>query len=231
MTRISALFSIPLLLAAAACGKGAAEPPSGGSAAADKPSPTAVGSGKPDSKCQFTVKGDLTANVSAAAKRTGDPHMSAGSDYWLSEDDLRSAIKTMTGLFNKKSAEEKAREVEEGMKKDPRLVVLLMSCGVDNVGSVILGSGNSPYADVPYGPGKYDIVNDKKNGKQFSLMFSLRQDGQHYFFKLAEPGVLDITRFDKTGLAGTFAFKAVAKDKNVEVAGSFDYACSGSKCK
>ena len=61
-------------------------------------------------------------------------------------------------------------------------------------------------------------------------MFSLKRDKPGYH--LVAPGKLEITKFDATGITGTFGFEAAAdKSQRVTVKGSFDFACVGQKCK
>jgi hypothetical protein len=58
------------------------------------------------------------------------------------------------------------------------------------------------------------------------------------FFGLDEPGELTITKFDKTGIAGSFTLKGTeqfafgAPAKKITIQGTFDYPCDGGQnCK
>ena len=118
------------------------------------------------------------------------------------------------------------------MKRDPKFMLLLVNCGADG-GSIAFAPGNdSKYADVPFKPGKYPLTANAKPG-EISVTVGLRPAGKHQSFDLSEPGTLDITKFDLTGLTGTFTFKAKSFDgkQAIEIKGSFDYPCVGAACK
>ena len=63
-------------------------------------------------------------------------------------------------------------------------------------------------------------------------MFSI-QRAKHTSYHLAAPGKLEITKFDATGITGTFSFEAAKDDKSphISVKGSFDFGCVGGNCK
>ena len=64
-----------------------------------------------------------------------------------------------------------------------------------------------------------------------AMVSSLEVDGKKTRLD-ARDGTFDISKFDATGITGTFAFEATAEGKNVKIAGKFDYVCAGdSKCK
>ena len=220
-----------------ACGGKKDAAPSAGSAT---PTTTAAGSpaasaptGAPAGKCSFAVTGDITLNVEAiATKSPPNGKAMATADYWQTEDQLRSALHVLASLDSKKSKDAVDAEVDTEMKRDPKFMLLLINCGAE-AGSLNFGPGNdSKYADVPFKPGKYPIVNKAKAG-EISVMVNLRPPGKHQSFSVSEPGTLDITKFDLTGLTGTFTFKGKSFDgkQAIEVKGSFDYPCVGAACK
>ena len=47
-------------------------------------------------------------------------------------------------------------------------------------------------------------------------------------FAVSSPGEVALTKFDETGITGTFSFSASASDaRAITVSGSFDFACTG----
>jgi hypothetical protein len=236
--RMKQLLLVALVLGA--CGKSGGSAAGGGSAASAAPTASASGAAAPapaptgpQDTCVVHVRGDETLDYTASAAksdRTGNAgKVIAGTDYWMTDDELRSALKTMSGLMSKKSDSDIAAEVEADMKKDPRLVLLLINCANDQGHLNLMPSGGSHYADVPFGPKKYAISPDPKAG-EFTLMFGLiGADGKRTSYRPSAPGTLELTKFDKTGIAGTFHFVAqtFGKDKTVTVDGTFDYSCRG----
>lgn len=223
-----------------ACGGKKDAAPSAGSAtpsptttAAGAPATPAAPAGTPVGKCSFAVTGDVALNVEGiATKSPPNGRAMATADYWQTEEQLRSALHVLAGLDSKKSKDAVDAEVDSEMKRDPKFMLLLINCGAES-GSVNFGPGkDSKYADLPFKPGKYSITSEPKAG-EIGAMLNLRPPGKHQSFRLSEPGTLDITKFDLTGLTGTFTFKAKSFDgkQAVEIKGSFDYPCVGAACK
>jgi hypothetical protein len=84
------------------------------------------------------------------------------------------------------------------------------------------------------GPKTYALASPAKAG-EFAVMFSIDQKD---FFRVTDPGKLDITRFDTAGIAGTFKFDAAEEfpaegkpKRKISVSGVIDFKCDGfSKC-
>jgi hypothetical protein len=225
-----------IALPLAACGKS-----SDGKAGSNAPkpaSPSANAQGEaaatgPQDRCEVHVTGAQTVDIVGIKPRgRQDGKVSAGTEYWLTDDELRRALATFVRIGgNKLSKDEIDRKVDEGMKKDPRLWLLLVNCSTDDGFLNLSASNSSRSSDIPFGPHTYVIASDPKAG-EFSGMFSIKQ-GKHTSYHLAAPGKLEITRFDATGITGTFGFEAETRDKTqrVTVKGSFDFGCAGQKCK
>jgi hypothetical protein len=203
----------------------AANAPAGGTASAPQ--------GSPAGKCTFAVTGDMTLNVEAiATKSPPNGKAMAATDYWQDDKTLRQALHALASLDSKKSKDAVDAEVDTEMKRDPKFMLLLLNCGAEE-GSIDFGPGkDSKYADVPYKPGKYVLTSHPKAG-EFDAMVNMRPPGKHHSFNISEPGSVDITKFDPTGITGTFTFKAKTFDgkQAIEVKGSFDYPCVGAACK
>jgi hypothetical protein len=224
-----------IALPLAACGKS-----SDGKAGSNAPSPAppaanapveAAATG-PQDRCEVHVSGAQTADIIATKPRgSQDGKLSAGSEYWYTDEELRYALATMVRIGgNKPSKDEVERKVDEAMKQDPRLWLLMINCSTDAGFLNLSASNSSKSRDIPFGPHTYVISSDPKAG-EFSTMFSLHQT-KRTSYGLAAPGKLEITKFDATGITGTFGFEGDARDNShVTVKGSFDFGCAGQKCK
>lgn len=186
------------------------------------------------------VPGGSSGSGSCEVKVTGDQQLTfsgnagpgaLGSDYWFTDDDLR---QTLSALKNDKES------VEAALKKDPRLYLLIVNCTQAGGGGTLslIPSNTSKYKDVPFKPADYVIskqgaLSGAKNPGEFSAFLSVAKGG----FNVSEPGTLQITKFDKSGIAGKFNFKAEefaaeGTPKKVNVEGKFDFPCSGGgNCK
>jgi hypothetical protein len=224
---------------AAACGKSSATTKSNASGAsgASAAPPSAPAADGPMDKCEIHISGDekldVAPQVAHSDTTANGGKVMAGTEYWMTDDDVRSALKTMAGVMSKKSDDEIATEVEADMKKDPRLMLLLVNCSNDDAHINFGPTETSHYADVPFGPKKYALVGKDAKAGEFTGMFGFTPPGgQRQSYSIDGPGTFDITKFDKTGIAGTFHFAATTfkGDKHVTVDGKFDYGCRGSVC-
>jgi len=197
--------------------------------------PAKAGSGS----CQVDVTGDVTVSFKGQGGSSA-----VGTDYWLTEDEIRTAVSLTTSLGSNASDADKKKAIDEAMKKDPRFYLLIINCMSGSGGSgntlSLMPSGDSKYADVPFKPGQYTVASGgllggaEKPG-DFSVLFGLGEDS----YRVTQDGKLNITKFDKTGIAGTFNFTAEqgfvdqgAKAKKISVSGQFDFPCTGGgNCK
>jgi len=226
-----------IALTLAACGKSSdnkagANAPRPADPSASAPGEAAAMPG-PQDHCEVHVTGSQTVDIIGTKPRGRlDGKVTAGSEYWFTDDELRGALATMVRIGgDKPSKEEVNRKVDEAMKKDPRLWLLMINCSTDD-GFLNLGASNSSRSsDIPFGPHTYVIASDPKAG-EFGGMFSIQQ-GKHVSYQFAAPGKLEITKFDAAGITGTFGFEAATHDNSqrVTVKGSFDFGCAGQKCK
>jgi hypothetical protein len=225
-----------IALALAACGKPSDR--TAGSNAASAAAPPANAAAEPvatvaQDRCEVHVTGSQTLDVVGTKPRSSpSPKLSVGSEYWMTEDELRNALKTMVRIGgDKPSKEEIDRKVDEGMKKDPRLWLLIMNCSTDDAFVSLGASNSSKSADIPFGPHTYVIASEPKAG-EFSGTLSIKR-GKYTGFHLTAPGKLEITKFDASGITATFGFEAASRDgsEHVSVKGSFDFGCAGQKCK
>lgn len=213
---------------AAGCGKDekqaapdeAAKPSTGaaGKTVDPTPAPTPTPTPAPDrfaaGYCAVQIRGATTRD----AKGPGGA-MAVGTDYWTSLETSRKQLEMTV---------KDPAKVEEGLKQDPRMFTLLVNC-VDPQAQLNLNfmpASGSKYADVPFGPKTYKLrpSMEAKPG-DMTLMFGLDQAG---FYQLDGEGTFDVTKFDTTSLAGTFAFKVKDGDKQLDVTGEFELRCDGS---
>jgi hypothetical protein len=158
--------------------------------------------------CEVSIEGAVTKT----AKAPGG--MSAlGSDYFMNDDEMREAVKFFA----------RGKPIEEAMKQDPRIYTLIVNCAGQGVSLNFLPGGDSKYADVPFGPKKYAIggMMGAKSG-EMAVMLSIDNE----MFRVEPGGFLDVTKFDKVGLAGTFEFKAKGDKGEITVKGKIDYKCA-----
>lgn len=221
------LIGIAVAAAVAACkddkggGAPAASQPSTGDTAGASPSEAAsssepAGAVAPSASggCDISVEGSITMKDHAPANAA-----SAGTDYWMSEDNLRSAL----GALEKDEA-----KIEKQMKDDPRFVTLILNCTGTHAHVSFSPSNGSKYADIPFGPKKYKLQGEGPGS--FHILGGI--DGKSF---RTEKGTLDVTRFDDTGIAATFEFDAgfIGSDDRVKVSGTIDFPCPQGygKCK
>jgi hypothetical protein len=227
----------------AACGKSPA--PSGGapasgasgsaSGSADRLPDVTAPPGEGDDRCEIHVRGDATLDAAI-----GHPHaqpssrharVGAATDYWMTEDELRMGLTAMAGMNagGNQSYAANTAAAEAAMKKDPRMFLLTLECGNEQARIGLAPTPDSHYADVPYGPKKYRIAATMPQAGDFVVQFVMAQDGRRQAFVAGDGGALDIAKFDKTGIAGTFHFtaKSAGGDRSITVDGSFEYGCMG----
>jgi hypothetical protein len=186
--------------------------------------------------CEIAVSGEATASIKAdVSGDVSQGKLSAATDYWMSDAQLRTALGVTENLGSKATPAEKQRKVEEAMKKDPRFMLLVINCLTDDGGLVLSASSPSKYASVPLKPATYPIVSDGSRGGEFIPMFHTGGGAaKRVSYRLTEPGKLTLTQFDHKAIAGTFTFKAESRGKDtkhVTVTGSFHYRCRGGACQ
>ena len=235
----------------AACGKSSSPPggaPASGTPApapgTPAPAPGPAGAGVPegatppasgDDRCEIHVRGDATVDAAIghphADPSTRHARVGAATDYWMTDDELRMGLAALAGMNagGKESYEANAAAAEAAMKKDPRMFLLAIECGNEQARLGLAPVPGSHYADVPYAAKKYRIAGSAPQPGDFVATFVLAQAGQRQAYAAGDGGALDISKFDKTGITGTFHFtaKSVGGDRSITVDGSFTYGCMG----
>jgi hypothetical protein len=178
--------------------------------------------------CEITVEGDVQATATAP----GGP-AAVGTDYWMTPEEQDKAVEMMIGVLEKDKAKA-AAAVAEAKQREPKIMLLLLNCTSDKIHLTLGPGAESKYKDVPFAPGKYPITARAKAG-EFSAMFQV--DGN--FFQPEDGGSFEISKFDASGITGTFTFSATRTDyktskaEKVTVKGKLDFPCTSSSkaCK
>lgn len=210
-------------------------PGSGGASSPGSPA-TRVAQASGAGSCEVKLSGDMTLEATAGGGATA-----FGSDYYYDEDEMRQNMEQIARFANSGASDDEIRrQVEEDMKNDPRLFILIVNCVAEpDLSLSFMPGGAAKYADVPFKAGTYRIAEGGPFGadgdsKDFGVMMTTGDDG---FYGVSEPGELKITRFDEKGIAGTFSFTveemlADGAPKTIQVSGKFDFPCTaGNKCK
>lgn len=165
------------------------------------------GAGPDSGSCEVKVSGDQTIDY----KGPGGPS-AAGSDYWFLTDD----------------------ELDAGT--EPTFFILILNCvsgqGETKNSVSFLPANGTTYADMPFAPGEYAIPAGGvlgADGEPGDIAVLLTLGTTTY--SVSDAGQLKATRWDKTGIAGSFSFKAeeanATPPKKISVEGTFDFRCSG----
>jgi hypothetical protein len=152
-----------------------------------------------DGGCSVDVSGDVTASWTGP-----DDISSVGSDYWMSDDELREAYETFA--LDDDPPFDEARTTGQ-----PIFTILLLNCAGDDGNSVSLyASDASSYADVPEAAGTYPLVGGiDPPPATFSALFSLELGDDSLFRTDDAGGSVDITEWTDDRLSGTFQFGIV----------------------
>jgi hypothetical protein len=183
----------------------------------------------PPGSCEIKATGGLTFE-SKGAGNAG----SFGSDYWLTDDELKMGLRAIAGIGKKMTDEEKAKKVDEQMKADPRFMLFLLNCQTEAATVNFGPSRGSKYKDVPMAARSYTIAGKGSPAKpgEMQVMVNIK-DGKG-FWRAQAGGKLEVTAFDKKHIAGTFEIplrEGLGKEGGTEakLTGRFDFPCATSK--
>lgn len=160
--------------------------------------------------------------------RRKDDGTTAASDYWATDAEVRTALRTHAVH---KEAAEVEREIDARMGRDPRLVILAVSCTGDGGALVIVSSDRSKYADIPFAPGTYKLGTGTVKSAPAGEFAVLRIRSSTTPYVDVGPGTLTLTKFDATGVAGSFSFTATSQSTKAQakIEGTFDLPCEPSR--
>ncbi len=179
--------------------------------------------------CWIRIEGPIARTITGTffASTPRDPmtDVQASSDYWASESDLRRVIGARVAVFA--TDEEAQRKLAQAMASDPRRHILRLSCLDDQGGVTLMTSDRSRYRDVPFGAGHYRIsAADMAAAAAGDFVAQTVRGGRLDYYK-AQGGELELTRFDRSGVAGSFALTAAAApgEPVLNLKGRFAFPC------
>jgi hypothetical protein len=185
-------------------------------------------------QCRVQISGDLEIQGTSP----GGPS-AFGTDYYYSDDEMREILEQFARAADPDLSDaEVEAQVDEDMQSDPRLFLIILNCVNDDYSISLLPAGDSRYADIPFGPGEYEIAaGGVLGGDAAPGTFGVLMTVGEGLYEVSEPGQLRIERWDEEGIAGTFAFNAEEilteeTPKSLSVTGAFDFDCvAGSRCE
>ena len=214
MTALATAMAFGALIAA--CGsKDASEPQPGDSPATAEAAAPATAQTSYKDACKLRMTAPDAREWQTHWNRRGSVTMGEGpstvhSTYWAGDDERQALI-------------------------DAKAPPLEVSCSVLDanneieIAMSIHGRGRLSEADVPFGPGTYQIVprsNDENAAKGF-WVWPLLYGGSMFE---ATSGTLTVARFDDKGVAGSFQFEGkeqIVGNRALSIEGTFDMPCRG----
>jgi hypothetical protein len=187
--------------------------------------------------CQVTVTGaekvEWTGYWTEPVAVGGSGDVGAVSEYWMDEGQIRTMVSMLHGLGSKSEADKK-KKVEAAMKRDPRwLWMLNLNCKADEGTLNLMTSSKSGSKYVPLGPKSYPVagggmgLGEVGGPGEFAVQLAINKEPY-----IASGGSVEIKKFDMAGVSGSFSLQAKSRaGKQIEVKGTFDYPCTGGRCK
>lgn len=183
------------------------------------PEPSTPGGGE----CTVTITGDREEVWTFEQAIT-----SFSTDYWLSEEDLRSTVEFLGEEITGGSYEEITGRGE------PIITFLQISCSdPDNLiqGALVLPTNATRATDLPMGPGTYPISGGlfDADGEVRTMIADVSVNEDEVYGTAPGSGSLEITRWDLDGIVGSFSFAAreafVDDPQDIEVMVQFSFVC------
>ena len=225
-----------LIAVTGACNRGS----SGGTAA---PASKTVATKAPDpdvlpvvGHCAMTISGDAAAVVAS-----DETEASISTDFWETEQALRDRIAIVADASEHPMPAPVDQMTAEMLKRNPRYNPLFILCGRGGVIVTLTPSLATRYEDLVFGPRQYMIAGDLAETEApapgtFVATVTMPTQPPDQVFRLWQPGAIEITKFDLTGLAGRFWFAAAvvspreAIGRRIKVVGEFAFNCVGARC-
>lgn len=183
----------------------------------------------PREACWLQIQGraarTITGTFVASTPRDPMTDVQASSDYWASESDLRRVIGARASVFA--TDEEAQQKLAHAMASDPQQQVLRLSCLTDEGGVTLITGNSSHYRDVPFGPGRYRISTaDMAAAAPGEFVAQTVRTGRLDYYQ-TQGGELELDRFDREGVAGSFMLTAAAApgEPSLTVKGRFKFPC------
>jgi hypothetical protein len=183
--------------------------------------------------CQVQVTGAVSTSWKVEWQAQDDEpsaNVGATSDYWLSDPDLEEVLESFAD-----PGEDKAKHVLQGMRRNPRFVILLLSCMADQGRLFLRPSAKSTYQDIARRAWSYKVA-PQRSALPGQFVASALKVGQDYY--RVTDGRLDIKKFNFQGVVGRFSLKATplklaGKGQDITLEGAFNFPCTGtgSRCR
>ena len=203
-----AAFSLPVLLLAA--------PPSHAT--------------PPEGICEVKVEGAVKKSYSGKGGTSA-----VATDHWYTPAELRDALLKLETFGAANATDAQKAKVDKAMKAGAQLMgPLVLNCvnpeGMSKGNLNILPGSSNSMQRIPMKPGKVRLVHEAPKPGELSVKLSVGDD----IFVLTRPGELVLTRFDGSGITGTFKYEAKkfvpayepqGPEQKVTVTGTFDFPC------
>jgi hypothetical protein len=180
----------------------------------------------PEGLCEVKVSGGLELAYQGQGGSTA-----VSSDHWYTEEEIRASIEATARVITQdpvKLQTRVARYMEDGGNLTGPLV---LHCAASAGRLSFLAGKHNTLKSVPFKPGKYRFAHRKwKRAGEFIVTFRAND----VTYSVSGPGEFILTRFDATGVAGTFQFPAKVNvldskpgtpEHTITVVGNFNFPC------
>lgn len=180
--------------------------------------------------CEVKVGGAVKKSVSGKGGTTA-----VASDHWYTPPELRDLMLKLESMGAANPSEAAKAKVDKALKSGAQVMgPLVLNC-VNPAGmsagnlNIFSGSRNSMQR-IPFKPGKVRLVAREPKPGELGAQLAIGEDT----FVLTRPGELVLTRFDGSGITGTFRYEAKkfvpayepqGPEQKVTVVGTFDFPC------
>ncbi|HEX8704421.1 MAG TPA: hypothetical protein VF815_36655 [Myxococcaceae bacterium] len=184
----------------------------------------------PEGTCEVKVDGAVKKSFSGKGGTTA-----VATDHWYTKAELRDALLKIEAMGAANPSDKAKAKVDQMMKEGAQMMgPLVLNCvdpqsmSAGNL-NILPGSKNS-MERIPMKPGKVKLVDHEPKPGELVVKLAIGEDT----FVLTKPGELVLTRFDGTGITGTFRYEAKkfvpiyepqGPEQKVTVTGSFDFPC------
>jgi len=157
------------------------------------------------------------------------------SDHWYTKAELRDLMLKLESMGAANPSEAVKAKVDKDLKSGAQVMgPLVLNCvsasGMSAGNFNILPGSKNSMERIPFKPGKVRLVSEAPKPGELAAKLSIGDDT----FVLTRPGELVLTRFDGSGITGTFRYEAKkfvpiyepqGPEQKVTVVGTFDFPC------